>query len=133
LETNRIERSRTGSQFSIAIVGGGFTGAVVAAQLLRKSRGSVSVVLIEKGARLGFGVAYGTQCKEHLLNVPAKNMNAYPDDPEHFLHWARSNYDSGAQPDDFLPRLVYGPYATAAGDEEISAAQDAEASAKYLA
>jgi len=57
LETNRIEMKSAGSQLPIAIVGGGFTGAVVAAQLLRKSRGSVSVVLIEKGARLGFGVA----------------------------------------------------------------------------
>lgn len=119
METNRIERSRTGSQFPIAIVGGGFTGALVAAQLLRKSRGTVSVVLIEKGARLGFGVAYGTQCKEHLLNVPAKNMSACPDDPEHFLRWARSNYDSGAQPDDFLPRLVYGQYADSLLREEI--------------
>ncbi len=119
METNRIERSRTGSQFRIAIVGGGFTGAVVAAQLLRKSRSTVSVVLIEKGVRLGFGVAYGTQCKEHLLNVRAKNMSAYPDDPEHFLRWARSNYDSGAQPDDFLPRLVYGQYADSLLREEI--------------
>ncbi|MGA2456157.1 MAG: FAD/NAD(P)-binding protein [Terriglobales bacterium] len=119
METNRIERSRTGAPFSIAIVGGGFTGAVVAAQLLRKSRSTVSVVLIEKGARLGSGVAYGTQCKEHLLNVPAKNMSAYPDDPEHFLRWARSNYDSGAQPDDFLPRLVYGQYADSLLREEI--------------
>lgn len=57
METNRIEMKSAGSQLPIAIVGGGFTGAVVAAQLLRKSRGSVSVVLIEKGARLGFGVA----------------------------------------------------------------------------
>ncbi|MGB8014194.1 MAG: FAD/NAD(P)-binding protein [Terriglobales bacterium] len=117
--TKQIQGNGNSSQFTIAVVGGGFTGALLAAQLLRKSHGAVSVILIEKSAQLALGVAYGTQCKEHLLNVRAKNMSAYPDDPEHFLRWARSNYDSSAQPDDYLPRLVYGQYAAFLLREEI--------------
>ena len=109
MDTNR-STSLVGSQFTVAIIGGGFTGATLAAQLLSKSEGSVSVILIEKNARLGHGVAYGTRCTEHLLNVRARNMSAYPDDPEHFFEWARLNHDPAVSPDDYLPRSVYGQY-----------------------
>lgn len=96
--------------FAVAIIGGGFAGAALAAQLLRQSPGNTSVVLVERGARIGRGVAYGTACAQHLLNVPAKNMTAYPGDPEHFLRWARLNHDANVKPGDFLPRQVYGRY-----------------------
>lgn len=107
------------SKLTVAIIGGGFTGATVAAQLLRTSGGSVSVFLIEKGARLGRGVAYGTECAEHLLNVRAKNMSAYADDPEHFLQWARLNHASAISPDDYLPRPLYGRYIASLLQQEI--------------
>jgi uncharacterized NAD(P)/FAD-binding protein YdhS len=107
------------SQFTVAIIGGGFTGATLTAQLLRKSGGSVSVALIERAARLGRGIAYSTECTEHLLNVRARNMSAYPDDPEHFLEWARLNHDPGASPDDYLPRPLYGQYITSVLQQEI--------------
>src|SRR5271170_877272 len=117
--TNQTGRDQKMSQFTVAIVGGGFTGATLAAQLLRRSGGSVSVVLIERGARLGRGVAYSTECAEHLLNVRARNMSAYADDPEHFSEWARLNLDSGASPDDYLPRPVYGQYVASVLQREI--------------
>jgi uncharacterized NAD(P)/FAD-binding protein YdhS len=107
------------SHFTVAIIGGGFAGAMVAAQVLRQSRGSISVVLMERGAQVGKGVAYGTPCTQHLLNVPAKNMSAFPDDPEHFLRWARLNHDIGVTPGDFLPRQVYGRYVAFALQQEI--------------
>jgi len=107
------------SRFTIAIIGGGFAGATTAAQLLRQQGGSISVVLVERGARVGRGVAYATPCPRHLLNVPARNMSAYPDDPEHFLHWARLNHDSGVQPGDFLPRQVYGHYVAFVLQQEV--------------
>jgi hydroxyacylglutathione hydrolase len=108
--TNQTDRDQKVSQLTVAIIGGGFTGATLAAQLLHMSGGSISVVLIEKGARLGCGVAYSTKCMEHLLNVRAKNMSAYADDPEHFLRWARLNHARDASPDDYLPRPLYGHY-----------------------
>jgi uncharacterized NAD(P)/FAD-binding protein YdhS len=106
---NRTSREGI-SRFTVVIVGGGFAGAMVAAQMLRNSSAGVSVVLVERGARVGTGVAYGTPCSQHLLNVRAKNMSAFPDDPEHFLRWARLNHDIGVRPDAFLPRQVYGRY-----------------------
>jgi len=98
------------SPSTIAIIGGGFTGATLAAQWLRRGRESVSVVLIDPSDRPGRGVAYGTQYGWHLLNVVARDMSALDDDPEHFLRWARANYDSGVGPESFLPRRVYGQY-----------------------
>jgi uncharacterized NAD(P)/FAD-binding protein YdhS len=98
------------SEESVVIIGGGFSGAVLAAQLLRKSAGSLTVVLVERSPCLGRGVAYGTRCPGHLLNVPAKDMSAYPDDPEHFLRWARSHHHPEVKGSDFLPRCRYGDY-----------------------
>ncbi len=108
-----LHKPRTASScLTVAIVGGGFTGATLATQLLRHLPDSSSVVLIEPGEP-GRGVAYGTQCPWHLLNVAARDMSAFDDDPEHFLRWARANYDSGVSPESFLPRRVYGQYVSA--------------------
>src|SRR5208282_3026506 len=116
---NQTDRDQKMSQLTVAIIGGGFTGATLAAQLLRKSGGSVSVFLIERAARLGRGVAYSTECSEHLLNVRVRNMSAYPEDPEHFLEWARLNHAPGVSPDDYLPRQLYGQYVASVLQREI--------------
>ena len=105
-----MNREQDLPNFAVAIIGGGFAGSTLAASLLRNSSGSLSVALIERGARVGRGVAYGTRCEQHLLNVPAKNMSAYPHDKEHFLRWVRLHYNSAVQPGSFLPRKLYGQY-----------------------
>jgi uncharacterized NAD(P)/FAD-binding protein YdhS len=93
---------------AIAIVGGGASGTLLAAHLLRA--GAARVVLIERGDRIGRGVAYGTRCAGHLLNVPAASMSGIPEDPEHFLRFAREHHDSATAPTTFAPRMVYGAY-----------------------
>jgi uncharacterized NAD(P)/FAD-binding protein YdhS len=94
----------------VAIVGGGFSGAMLAVELLRRTTGQTSIVLIEKVRVPGLGAAYGTAFEGHLLNVRAKGMSAYADTSDHFLRWAQQNYSSSVRPDDFLPRTVYGQY-----------------------
>ena len=37
-------------------------------------------------------------------------MSAFPRDPEHFFRWVRNHHDPEAQPQDFIPRRVYGDY-----------------------
>jgi len=93
---------------AIGIIGGGFTGANLALQLLRTT--SALVLVIERGPRRGGGLAYSTPIRKHLLNVPANQMSAYPESPGHFVRWAQLNYDSSAGPGAFLPRFVYGYY-----------------------
>jgi uncharacterized NAD(P)/FAD-binding protein YdhS len=70
---------------------------------------ALRVVLFEKGPRFARGLAYGTRCDRHLLNVPAGSMSALPDEPSHFLDWLRAR-DSSADAATFAPRQVYGDY-----------------------
>src|SRR5262249_21379010 len=63
----------------------------------------------------GRGVAYATKRPEHLLNVAARNMSAFPDHPNHFLDWLRTRSEYAEFPDVvlrevFAPRRVYGDY-----------------------
>jgi uncharacterized NAD(P)/FAD-binding protein YdhS len=121
----------TQSLCRIAIVGGGYSGAMLSVELLRRAPGIASIVLIERGSATGLGAAYGTTFHGHLLNVRAKNMSAYADMPGHFVSWAQRTYNSSVKPDDFLPRRVYGLYiaaqlseATRFRDEEFCRIQD---------
>jgi uncharacterized NAD(P)/FAD-binding protein YdhS len=96
-------------KFSVVIIGGGFSGALLAVHLLHRNP-ELSLALIDKASVPGRGIAYGTKFECHLLNVPASGMSALPDQPDHFLLWARVNYERCVQPSDFLPRAVYGRY-----------------------
>jgi uncharacterized NAD(P)/FAD-binding protein YdhS len=97
-------------KLTIAIVGGGFSGATLAAQLLRHATQALSVIVIERATTRGRGVAYSTMQGWHLLNVPAGDMSALADDRGHLLRWAQNNFDSRVGPESFLPRRVYGQY-----------------------
>ncbi|HRK65792.1 MAG TPA: FAD-dependent oxidoreductase, partial [Terricaulis sp.] len=68
----------------VIIIGAGFSGSATAAQLLRRGR---RVTLIERNAAFGPGLAYGEAAGEHLLNVVAARMSAFPEVPTHFVAW----------------------------------------------
>ena len=86
------------------------SGTLLAVQLLRNARGPLRVKLLEPRERLGRGIAYSTLSSAHLLNVPASNMSALPDEPGHFLSWLRQYRDPDADDYAFVSRLVYGQY-----------------------
>src|SRR5262245_55028782 len=92
----------------VAIVGGGFSGVALAAELLR-SGGGLRATLLESGPRLGRGIAYGTVDPAHLLNTRAERMSLFGDDPTHFVRWNRARLRNVA-PADFVARSVYGDY-----------------------
>ncbi len=97
---------------TVSIVGGGFSGTLIAAQLMRlatERRRSLHLVIHDRQASFGEGPAYRTVDARHLLNVPASNMSAWPDRPNDFLDWARER-DPAIEPGDFLPRKLYGEY-----------------------
>jgi len=82
---------------------------MLAVQLLRRVP-NLAVAVVDKGSMPGRGLAYSTQYDCHLLNVPAENMSALPEEPDHFLRWARANHGQSVQPTSFLPRRLYGRY-----------------------
>src|SRR5919107_3051610 len=97
----------------VAIIGGGFSGSMVAAQLARRG---IESVLLEGGDRSGRGVAYSTTEAAHVLNVRAESMSAWPDDPEHFSHVFGSE---GGDPRAFAERRFFGRYLQSILDEAI--------------
>ena len=72
---------RSDRRVPVAIVGGGASGTILAAQLARRGIGSV---LIDGSGRAGKGVAYSTTEPAHLLNVRAEGMSAWAGEPDHF-------------------------------------------------
>lgn len=97
---------------TIAVVGGGFAGTLTAIHLIRSAAmiAEMRVVLINRTATIGPGVAYSVSSPALLLNVPAARMSALPDDPDHFLRWARTRLGPAVAGDAFLPRGLYGAY-----------------------
>lgn len=100
---------------SIAIVGAGFSGTLLALHLLQRSPPQTRVILIERNAQFGRGAAYSTGNSSHLLNVPAGKMSAFHSRPLDFLHWLRSLPEAdlcGIEPGPgtFVPRRLFGSY-----------------------
>ena len=98
---------------SIAVVGGGASGALIAAHLLKYAGDGVHLTLIEPRVQIGRGLAYATENESHRLNVRASNMSTFPDDPDHFWRWLRAAGHPGEDRFCFVPRLVYGRYSRA--------------------
>lgn len=86
------------------IIGGGFSGTMVAAELARRG---VSSVLVDNSGREGRGTAYSTPEEAHLLNVVAGRMGAWADKPGDFAEAVEAE---GYGPEDYVPRRRYGEY-----------------------
>lgn len=91
----------------IAIVGGGFSGAMLAARL---AEAGLSSILINATPDFGLGVAYSTGFEGHLLNVRSGRMSAVEGRADDFVQWLVAHRPELADPDDFAPRKVYGDY-----------------------
>jgi len=92
---------------TVAVIGGGFSGLLTALHLLTAAPG-VTVRLVERARAFGRGRAYATAHPDHLLNVRASNMSAFPDRPGHFLDWLRGQ--GQVLYDGFVSRGRYGDY-----------------------
>ncbi|HQQ62383.1 MAG TPA: FAD/NAD(P)-binding protein [Pseudomonadales bacterium] len=95
---------------TIAIIGAGCTGALLAINLLKLPQNRhKKILLIDKFARMGRGLAYRTWDDNHVLNVPAGNMSALPDDPQHFVNFCQT-IDPAFSAGSFVSRRLYGDY-----------------------
>lgn len=101
---------------TIAVIGGGFTGAAVAFHLARGNVGA-RVLVIEPRQHLGGGLAYDVDDDTFRINVPASKMSLVPQDDMHFARWIEA---TGAVADDpqalardgnlYPRRSVFGRY-----------------------
>lgn len=108
------------SGFDVAIIGYGFSGGMVLAQLVRRATTPLSMVIIDDSPHAKRGTAYATAHNEHVLNVRASNMGAFDDDTGGFYTWLTSSQGKAAAKardiarefaaTDFAPRALYGDY-----------------------
>jgi len=103
----------------ILIVGGGLSGTMLAAQLLRLP-GKRSVLVIEPRAELGRGEAYSAVELGHTLNGNAARMSVDPDNADDLTQWLTEFIAAGGWPESdeqhvpvselFPPRGLFGIY-----------------------
>lgn len=103
----------------VAVLGFGFCGLMVVANLVRAAQSPLTLYVIDDNPH-GFGTAYSTQNPEHLLNVPAGKMGAFADDIGGFHAWLTTQVGQhaaarlGLKPrydlEDFAPRMLYAAY-----------------------
>lgn len=113
---------------TVAIVGGGASGCLVATHLLDVLPAGSRIVLFEDAAALGRGTAYRTTDPLHLLNVPAAGLSAIAHLPGHFVDWLHDTIDDNIQPGEFVPRALYGRYLHAV----LAAAIERNASVEWM-
>jgi uncharacterized NAD(P)/FAD-binding protein YdhS len=94
---------------TIIIVGAGFSGTVLAVNLMRLAMSQPLRIVLIEAAHVARGIAYQRQLYPYLLNVTAARMSATPDDPHEFLAFARG-WQADLTGDAFVPREVYGAY-----------------------
>ena len=97
----------TGIIQHVVIVGGGFSGAMLAARLAEVG---VAATVIDRTGNFGLGVAYSTPFEGHLLNVRSNRMTAVEGRPDDFVTWLTTNAPEHADPEGFAPRRLYGRY-----------------------
>jgi len=86
-----------------------------AVNIARLSEEPLHITVINDERPVGRGVAYGLRRPEYLLNVAARNMSAFPHEPDHFLQWLRTRSEFELTPEielreRFVPRQIYGDY-----------------------
>ena len=102
---------------------------MTAVNLARLSDRPLQVTVINSRRPAGRGVAYSTRRPEHLLNVAARNMSAFRDEPDHFLRWLRTRSEFDTTPEielreRFIPRMVYGDYLRSIMHHHLQSAGD---------
>jgi uncharacterized NAD(P)/FAD-binding protein YdhS len=102
--------------FTVAVIGGGFSGTLLALKALA-GLPTVRIVVIDDAPRTGRGVAYGACSPVHLLNVPVSRIEVGLE--PHFATWlgasgadlAAALAESGGDLDAaFVQRALFGDY-----------------------
>ncbi|MDR8384425.1 MULTISPECIES: FAD/NAD(P)-binding protein [Pseudomonas] len=103
----------------VLIIGGGLSGAMLAAQLLRLP-GRRNVLIVEPRSELGRGEAYSAVELGHTLNGNAARMSVDPDNADDLTQWLAEFIEAGGWPESdqqhvpvselFPPRGIFGLY-----------------------
>jgi uncharacterized NAD(P)/FAD-binding protein YdhS len=97
---------RPGSR--VAIIGGGYTGAIIAKLLVERGvRDIEEVTVFEPREQLGCGLAYDVKNIDVRLNVAAHRMRAIPGSPTAFLDWLQTSGTLTVDPQAVTPEGIF--------------------------
>lgn len=84
---------------TIAIIGGGYTGAAFAIHLSRAASRPLEIAIVEPRQTLGAGLAHSADDPDHRLNGPDSVHILFPDAPNNFGDWLRETGALDRDPD----------------------------------
>jgi uncharacterized NAD(P)/FAD-binding protein YdhS len=124
----------------IAIVGFGFCGIMVFGNILKKissqkSQNKIKFIIFEKNGANAVGAGFSNFNDNYILNVPAKKMSPFEDQPNDFLDFLKENYPAiyeknGA--DSFVPRNVYGNFLKKLRDDFFQLASELKIDYEFI-
>lgn len=108
---------------NICIVGGGACGVAAFIEFFiqitsQDLKDKVGITIIEKSKKAGYGLAFGTEERGHLLNTQSELMGIYSREVTHFTEWLSKNAgrargkveDNGDIETAYTSRIMYGDY-----------------------
>jgi len=115
----KIHNAGANAEHQIVVVGGGFSGATFAVQLVRRTVMPVHVTIVEPREFLGRGLAYSAVDPDHRLNGPLDVQAIDPADTDGLLAWCKEKGVIERDPEALVPsghmflrRSVIGEYLT---------------------
>lgn len=78
---------------SIGIIGGGFSGGILAFHLLQHGTPTDEIFVIDDRPSIGLGQAYSATAPWHLLNIRASGMSPLLDQPDAFVNFLDKQTD----------------------------------------
>jgi len=100
----------------VVIIGGGFSGAVLAWHLHRTAPHRHDIVIVEPRDEIGRGLAYDSSDPAHRINVPAQKMNLDYDEEGHFEQWLIASGYPARDPASVIADVHLFPTRAAFGD-----------------
>lgn len=102
----QAQTPRPGSR--VAIIGGGYTGAIIAKLLVERGLQEIEeVTVFEPREQLGCGLAYDVKNIDVRLNVAAHRMRAIPGSPTAFLDWLQTSGTLTVDPQAVTPEGIF--------------------------
>jgi uncharacterized NAD(P)/FAD-binding protein YdhS len=110
-----VKRFSVTDFYDVAIVGGGYSGTVLAIHLSRQLKRGSAVAIVEPRAELGSGLAYSTDDDIFKINVPAHLMGVSDLPADRFIGWLQAsepNLTDDARRS-YVPRRRFGAFVRA--------------------
>lgn len=108
MSSPRLQAQTTRPASRVVIIGGGYTGAIIAKLMVERGlRDIEEVTVFEPREQLGCGLAYDVQNIDVRLNVAAHRMRAIPGSPTAFLDWLQTSGTLTVDPEAVTPEGIF--------------------------